>query len=229
MTEFKSPLGNHTFSTEPGQRVLTVDDPTQQPGVHPAYNQEQPQHYNRRVLPSEENEQSLKNLQRELTPEEIEELKRQRQAKASTVPKGVKERIAYLTGIGRIRDSVKVEDENGREVEFSLQSLKDGELEEISEVMNLLSQREMSDAKKTLELRRQILARSLWAIDGIKVGDLINSNEVSDRVSLIRNLDENLVALLQSFYEQKIMKKGRKTYAIKSEEDLEALNENLKK
>lgn len=229
MTEFKSPLGNHTFSTGPAPRVLTVDDPTQQPGVHPAYAQEQPQPYNRRVLPSEQNEKVMQNLQRELTLEEREELQRQRQAKESTVPKGVKERIAYLTGIGRIRDSVKVEDENGREVEFSLQSLKDGELEEISEFMNYLSQRDISEAKKTLELRRQILARSLWAIDGIKVGDLINSSEVNDKVSLIRNLDENLVALLQSFYEQKIMNKGRKTYTIKSEEDLEALNENLKK
>ena len=227
MSDIKSPLGNYSqsFSSGPAPRVLTVDDPSQQPGVHPAYQQEQPV-YNRRVLPSEENQQVMQNLQRELTQEEREQLNRQRQAQ--TVPKGVKERFAYLAGIGRIRDSIKIEDENGKEVTFSLQSLKDGELEDISETMKYVNESDVSEAKKTLELRRQILARSLWAIDGIKVEDLIGSNNVNDKVSLIRDLDENLVRFLQSFYEDKIMNKGKK-YSIKSEKDMEELNENLKK
>jgi hypothetical protein len=221
MTEVESPLGKASF-TDPQQRqnrVLTVDDQSDMQ-AHPAYH--------RRPGPQthqEQQAQQIANLTRPLTPEEMEEITRKRaeaQHAKSRVSQTARDRIEFLTQIGRIRNEFEVDG-----VKFSFQSLKSRELEEIHDLMVSLGS--TTESKLNLEVRKHVLARSLYAIDDIPVSDIIGTDELEAKLELIMTLDENLVDYMNKFYEEKIMKVGRDKYAIKSQEDMEELVEDVKK
>ena len=214
MAEFKSSLGNTSYTDQPG-RVLTVDDPREQSPLHPVYQDGPPQ------MPPQG--------ARPLTEEERAEFMRRRQevqAQQSKVSPTTRQRMEYLTGIGRIRDNFVFQDEAGKEVTFQLQSLKNQDLIEIHDIMVQLG--EVTNAKFNMLLRNQLLARSLWAIDGILLEEIIGSNEFQSKLDLIASLDENLVEYMHKFYEEKISKVGQK-YTPQTPEEVKELDEDLKK
>lgn len=221
MTEVESPLGKASFADpQPGQnRVLTVDDQSEMQ-AHPAYH--------RRPTPQThqaQQAQQIANLTRPLTPEEMEEITRQRaeaQQVKSRVSQTARDRIEFLTQIGRIRNDFEIDG-----VKFSFQSLKSRELEEIHDLMVSLGT--TTESKLNLEVRKHVLARSLYAVDDIPVKDIIGTDELEAKLDLIMTLDENLVDYMNKFYEEKIMKVGRDKYAIKSQEDMEELVDDVKK
>jgi hypothetical protein len=218
MTEIESPLGKASFAApQQGQnRVYTVDDQSEQQ-AHPAYQ--------RRSAPQQHQAQQVANLTRPLTPEELEEVTRKRaeaQQAKTRVSRTARDRIEFLTQIGRIRSEFEMDG-----VKFGLQSLKSRELEEIHDLMVSLGS--TTESKLNLEVRKHVLARSLYAIDDIPVRDIIGSDELEAKLELIMTLDENLVDYMNKFYEEKIMKVGRDKYAIKSQEDMEELVEDVKK
>jgi hypothetical protein len=201
MTDIESQLGKKSFPSNPGQnRVLTVDDPTAAPAP-----QRQPL--------------------RELTPEEVAEVERARaeaQRERNVVSKTVRERIEFLAGIGRIKTDFKMDG-----VTFHLQSLKDGELEDILDVM--IAMGETNEAKFNFEIRRQTMARSLASIDGMSVEELIGSDAIESKLELIKSLDENLIDYMHKHYEEHVLKVSREKYAIKTQEDVEEVVEAVKK
>jgi len=219
MTDIESPLGKKSFPSPQRQgRVYTVDDPTAD-GGSPAHNI-RPEHF-RRVPEPPQARMPL----RELTSEEMEEFERAREEamrSCDTISKSARERIEFLTGIGRIKTSFTVDG-----ITFHLQSLKSGELEDVLDTMIKLG--ETNEAKFTFELRRQTLARSLCAVDEMSIDELIGSNNIEDKIHLIRSLDENLVDYMYKNYEEYIQKVSKNKYAIKTEKDVEEVVEAVKK
>jgi hypothetical protein len=180
-------------------RVLTVDDPTEA----------QPE---RRAI-------------RELTDEEMAELARIRTESKRTqnvVSQNARERIEFLAGIGRIQTDFKMDG-----VTFHLQSLKSGELEDVLDTM--MSSGIKNDAKFNFELRRHTLARSLVSIDNMAIQDILGSDNIADKLNLLKSLDENLIDYMYKHYEEHILKVSKTKYAIKTDEDVKEVVETVKK
>ena len=211
MTEIKSSLGQTFSGSKPG-RVLTVEDESQPKRPIRSFD-EGPA---RRVHNYQE---------RTLDEEEIKENERRR-AEALEMKKRVspeaKERIIFLTELGRIKKSVEVEG-----LKFTLQSLKGFEQ---SEVFDSLSQFvEMSALRMQYEVRFQTLARAISHIQDKPFSEVIESNDIADKLELVRNLDENVSDHLYKWYQKNIVEFSQEKYAIKDEEDVKEVAESVKK
>lgn len=214
MSEINDPLGRSSFS-HGSRRVMTVDDPSQEQ-AHPSYQSQ--------AVPSPSQMQQQPHY---LSPEERQELQQRRQQANKQVSSTVRQRIEYLSGIGRIRDEFEMEGPDGVNVKFHLQSLKSRELDDVHDFMVSLG-KEITTTKFNFEVRKQILARSLWAVDEISIENVIGSDTMEDRLYFIDSLDENLVSYMFEFYEKNIMRKGKK-FAVKDEEDAKEVHEDIKK
>jgi len=208
MTEIESSLGRKTFPSSQNQRaVYTVDDPTDM------------------NTPQGRLNQAMGNVRRELTDEEIaqfEQAKRVAAQAQQSVSHSVRERVEFLTGIGRIKTTFEMDG-----VKFHLQSLKSGELEEVLDLMMKLG--DINEAKFTFEIRRNTLARSLYSIDNMTIAEVIGSKDMNDKLELVKSLDENLVSNMYKHYEQNIVQASRDKYAVKTDQDVEEVTEAVKK
>jgi hypothetical protein len=224
MTDIESPLGRKSFpGTQQQGRVLTVDDPTVGGGPSPRHNLNiRPEHF-RQAQPQQQ--QPQRQPLRELSSEEIagyEKAREEAYRQQNVVSKTARERIEYLTGIGRIKTNFEMDG-----ISFHLQSLKSGELESVLDT--IISQGETNEAKFNFEIRRQTLARSLTAVDDMSVEELIGSNTIEDKLELIKSLDENLVDYMYKHYEEYILKVSRTKYAINTDKDVAEVVEAVKK
>ncbi|KKN61314.1 hypothetical protein LCGC14_0523050 [marine sediment metagenome] len=214
MTDIESPLGKKSFPSNPQQgRMLTVDDPTAG------------RRHNLNIRPEHFSQEQQRQPLRELTNEEIAEFERAKaesQRNQNAISKTARERIEFLTGIGRIKTDFEMDG-----VTFHLQSLKDGELENVLDTM--ISMGDTNEAKFNFELRRQTLARSLASVDNMPIEELISSNDIDHKLDLIRAFDENLVDYMYKHYEEHILKASRNKYAIKTEKDVKEVVEAVKK
>ena len=61
------------------------------------------------------------------------------------------------------------------------------------------------------------------------VEELIGSDDINQKLELIRSLDEILVAYMYKHYEEYILKVSKNKYAIKTEKDVEEVVEAVKK
>ncbi len=206
MTEIESPLGKQSYGSA-SPRVLKVDDPT----MNQSYQGQLPQQTQQ---------------PRELTESELRGLEQQRvqaHMMRERVSPQAKSRLEYLAGIGRIRDDFEVDG-----VKFSLQSLKSGALEEILDAAINLGEN-ISAGKFNLEIRKQTLARSLYAIDNLPIEEVIGSNNFKDKLLLIEEFDENIVELMHKKYQKNIINVANKKFAIKDEKDAQEVIEDIKK
>lgn len=198
MTELESALGRRSFALSQENRVLTVDDPTNARPREPL---------------------------KELSVEEIAEFERARDSakrNVSSITSTARERIEFLTGIGRIKANFTMDN-----ICFHLQSLKSGELEEVLDTM--IKMGETNEAKFNFELRRQTLARSLASVDSMSLSELIGSDDLEDKLMFIRSLDENLVDIMYKHYELNILKVSKERYAINTDKDIEEVVDGVKK
>jgi hypothetical protein len=225
MAEIESSLGKTSSGTGGAgrKRVLTVDDQsTPQPqsfGHNPAYLAESVQRQGegggyRRVDPRQA-----------MGPEELKEYEERRAEavqKQKRISPEAKERIEFLTGLGRIVDSVTVE-----EIEFTFQSLKGKEQNEVFEALSQFG--EMSALRMQYEVRFHTLARALTHIQGRSFEEVIESDDIEDKLEVIRAMDENLSDHLYKWYQKNIIATGQEKYAIKSPEDVKEVTEAIKK
>lgn len=221
MTDIESPLGKSSFPGNPQQgRMLTVDDPTAG-GVSPQHNLNiRPEHFRQ-----QDQDQPQQAPLRQLTPDEIagyEQARAQAHRSQDIVDKTSRERIEYLSGIGRIKTDFEMDG-----VVFKLQSLKDGQLEDVLDVM--LTMTELPQTKFNFALRRQTLARALAAVDNMPIRDIIGSDDVESKLEFLRELDENLINMMYKHYEENVLKVSKDKYAIKTEEDVVEVVEAVKK
>ena len=131
-------------------------------------------------------------------------------------------RIEFLTGLGRIVDSVEVE-----EVKFTFQSLKGEERDEIFDAISQYGT--MSALKMQYAHRFQTLARALTHIHDKPFGSVIESDDIEDKIDVIKAMDDNLLDHLYKWYQENIDKVAKDQYAITSEEDAKEVAEAIKK
>lgn len=218
MTEIESSLGK-TSSGDPGGsgRILTVEDTsgsqTRSFGHNPGYRAQSMQRQGEANEYQRMDEEDLKAFE-ERRAGAIQQQKR--------ISPEAMARIEFLIGLGRIVDSIVVED-----IEFTFQSLKGKEQDEVFDAISKFG--EMSALKMQYEVRFNTLARALTHIQGKSFSDVIESDDIKDKLDLIRGMDENLSDHLYKWYQENIVRLGQDKYAIKTPEDAEEVAEEIKK
>jgi len=224
MTEIESSLGK-TSSGSSGagrNRVLTVDDQSDQAqsfGHNTGYRAQSMQRQGEAGGYRRVEEPHV------MSPDELKEYEERRAEvvqRRERISPEAKERIMFLTGLGRIVDSVIVDD-----IKFTFQSLKGSEQNDVFEAIGEIG--EMSALKMQFEIRFQTLARALTHIQDKLFAEVIESDHIEDKLSLIRDLDENVSDYLYKWYQKNIVSIGQDKYAIKTEEDAEEVADAIKK
>jgi len=211
MSNFDSPISKKSFTSQPQTekplKQFTVSDPDFEDPTFPFNQQGQVQ------------EQFQ---QRQLSPAEIEELARLRKAQQNNnmVNNSLKERINYLANIGRLTKEITL----GNSV-FALRTLKNKENKEIS--LSALKT-STNDMELGFEIRRQVLARSVFQIDGIEIEMILGSNSLESKLKFIDELEETITNVLYSAYEE-LRNQAASQFAIKNSDDAKEVIENLKK
>lgn len=167
-----------------------------------------------------------KHAEPELVKTNLEEYAAQRAKMFETSKKSSVEskgRLEYLLGLGRIKDTMEVDG-----VKFGLQSLRTRELESVWEEVIKLGDTE-SKLKFQFELRIQTLARALVSVDDMPFEMVLGKSTLDDKMVFLRELDENVIDFLYSFYQKNIVDVGKDKYSIKSKEDAKEVSEEIKK
>lgn len=144
---------------------------------------------------------------------------RARREKDTRMDSGAKKRIEILTNLGRASVDVDVDG-----IKFSLRTLKNGEWREsIKSVaaMNLATE-------QAYEMRAQVLARSLFAIDDKDVQLVIGADSVEDKVLFIQDMDDAVVSYLYGQYNE-MAEKNKAKFNFNKEEDVKKAVEEVKK
>jgi len=225
MAEIESSLGK-TSSGPSGtgrNRVLTVDDQSgPQPGSF-GHNAE----YRAETMQRQAEAGGYHRVdpRQAMGPEELKEYEERRAEavqKQKRISPEAKQRIEFLTGLGRIVDSITVE-----EIKFTFQSLKDREQDEIFEAISEYDQ--ISALKMQYMVRRHTLAKALTHIQDKTFADVIESDEFEDRLAVIMEMDDNFLDHLWKWYQENIAKVAQEKYAIKTPEDVKEVTEAIKK
>ncbi len=201
--EIKSSLGSVKFNRHQPQKVLTVEDSTDED-----FN-DQKQIDQKELL--EAQLERLKHL--ESVKAEARQLKKQ-------APPEAKNRLDILLGIARSARDVEIDG-----ITFSIRSLKAKEIQEITE--KLLELGSTSETIARLEMRKHLVARSLYAIDSQDIDLVIGSKSIEDRLNFVDELDESLVQHLSNIYgEMKADNDRRFSDLGKTQEEVQ---DNIKK
>lgn len=160
-----------------------------------------------------------------MTVEEMREIEAMRQRSMETrtrVSPEARSRIEFLSGIGRMEQSVNVEN-----TKFTIQSLKAYEQEDIFEHVTNLG--DVSAIRMQFEVRAQTLARVIYAIDDQPLALVVGSNHMEEKVAAIKQLDENVADYLYKWYQENIVKKAQEKYSVKTDKDSREVVEAVKK
>jgi hypothetical protein len=211
MAEIESSLGRTSVNT-PHRRVFTVSDNESEETLGPMTSSEE------FLAHQEEKRRPLVDLQ-----------SRQERVKAQNkITQSSKKKLEVLLGIGRATKDIEIDGIN-----FSLQTLKDHEIEYITKLPKLFTENPESFKESTaieflFHLRRVTLVYSLFAIDGESVDSVFGTSVFDDKVSILGDLDTNLVTTLFNHYEKLKTETGEK-YSLKNKTEVEEVVANIKK
>lgn len=222
MSGFESPLGSKKF-TVPNLKEIEIPDESgfhQEDSVNPLFRR-------RASLPAL-NEQSIQQLQSKITaseqdPAEIEkEFKEARRAKLTgqeRLNEGAKKRLEMLLNMTRTTHSIDIEGNP-----FVFQTIPSKSMREA--IMSISAYD--GTVEFSFEVRRQFLSRSLTHIAGVEFEQFVGSHSLEAKLSFIDALDEPLLNRLYDEY-LAMGENARKKYAIKNEQDVKDIVEDLKK
>ena len=206
MVEFESELGKNSFNSNKGQQRKVYSIPDESNEVE--YDEQEYKKPAQRVLTEEERKDYI--AKRFSNKKKSEE----------RLSAEARERIEFLTGIGRIKKDVEFEG-----VTFSIQSLKSRELREIA--MISLSNK-ITNIERSFEVRKQVLARSIFQINNNLVEYVIGDDDFQAKLNFIDELDENTVTYLYSKY-QEIVEESKVKFGIATKEQAQEVVEEIKK
>jgi len=132
---------------------------------------------------------------------------------------GAKRRIEMLCGIIRTTKSVDL----GGQI-FSLRTLKDKEMREAL----LLASQYDGTVESPFEIRKQILARSLYEIAGTDAAIFLGDSSIEAMYEFLEEIDETVLTRLYSEYAI-LAEEAAQRYSIKTSEDAKEVAEDLKK
>lgn len=230
MAGFESPLGAKRFGGGYQMKEFDVPDETGFSEGPPMENNEPV--VRRRPIPQVNADQIREfqaKMQREEMPvydQEAAEIERQikqsredKRIGRSRLDPGAKKRIEMLVGMTRITRSVTLDDNV-----FVLTSLRS---KEMREAIMLASQYD-GTVQSPYEIRKQLLARSIIQVAGVNIEQFVGSNEIEARYEFVDLMDESLLNRLYKEYLILVREAGEK-YAVKTEEDVKEIVNDLKK
>ena len=212
MAEIESPLGKTSSGPTRSGRVLTVEDESGMP-------ENEGPGFSRSVTGYQRNAE-FQNSQDDFKA--FEGRRKEAMMAKKRVSPEAKERIMFLSELGRIVKSVTVED-----IEFTFQSLKGSEQNEVYEALS--SFKEISALRMQYEIRFHTLARALTHIQGKEFSAVIESDDIEDKLDVIRELDENVSDFIYKWYQKEVVNLGQEKYAVNTPEDAEEVVDAIKK
>lgn len=221
MASFESPLGARRFGgvSPSGMKEFVVDEPGS-PNSVPQINYDELNNFTNR-LNNFDNEYVQQDLSEEerAAVENIRKIKSQRAQGRERLDEGARHRIEILLGMTRMKVEVEFGDEK-----FGLQTLRSKELHEVMKSVLKCT----TKVEELFEMRRQILARSLYSIAGADTSLFIGSDSLEDKLYFIDMQDHNFLSKLYLEY-TKLNKDAELKYGIKNEKDALEVAENIKK
>jgi len=203
--KIESSLGKVSFNRHQTPKILTVEDSTDE-----SFEYTDQMQYSEK----QDSQARLDRLQ------ELETLRTESRQLRKQAPVAAKNRLDILLGIARSARDVEVDG-----IVFSIRSLKAKEIQQITE--KLVEINTNNETVNRLEMRRHMIAYSLYAIDGQDIDLVIGSNSIEDRVDFVSELDESLLQHLANVYwEMKADNDKRFSDLGKTQEDTES---NIKK
>lgn len=174
----------------------------------------------KRIVPPVRNHFVANDEETLLVEEQVAKLKQQKKtyqnAKLSNFSR---KRLDILIGMSKLSREFDIDG-----TVFELQSLSSGELRQVY----IEAAKYDNTVQFPYELRRQILAKSLVKVAGLDIHDFMNDYEYKSKLLLIDSLGESFVSRL--FNEYNILSEEVNTkYAIKTEEQMKEVLEDLKK
>lgn len=229
MGSFDSPIGKKKFGG-PQMREFDVPDESGYSAGPPMENGEPV--VRRRPVP-QVNPDQIRDFQARMQREEMPvyeqdpaELERQiRQAREDKrtgrerLDAGAKRRIEMLVGMTRGTRSVDIEGNT-----FVLRTLRS---KEMREALMFASQYD-GTIQSPFEIRRQLLARSVVQIAGVDTEQFIGSADIEAKCDFIDLMDESLLNRLYDEY-LALVQENKAKYAVKNEEEVKEVIDNLKK
>jgi len=158
--------------------------------------------------------------QRRLTQEEFEEYQRIKDSSLrQTLPKVNKTALEVLLDIGRMTKNVEIDD-----VIFSLRTLKSKENQD--SLLSIFDKK--NDVEAGYEIRRRILAHSLYSINNNPVEMYLGDDSFEMKLSFIDELDEFTTEKLYRAFKE-LEEESSNRFSFKTEKDAKEVNEALKK
>lgn len=159
----------------------------------------------------------------EQDPAEIERQIRQSREEKRTgklrLDAGAKRRIEMLVGMTRVTRTVELEGNV-----FVLKSLRS---KEMRDALMFASEYD-GTVQSPYEIRKQLLARSITQVAGVDIEQFLGSNEIEAKYEFVDLMDESLLNRLYKEYLILVREAGEK-YAVKTEEDVKEIVNDLKK
>jgi len=133
---------------------------------------------------------------------------------------GAKRRIEMLLGMTRTVHRVDFGDNKS----FGLHTLKSKEMREAI----MVSAEFDGTVQGPFEIRKQLLARSIFEVSGIGIDQFVGSDSMDVKLAFIDELDESLLNKLYGEY-FKLVAESKEKFSIKTDEDAKEVIEDLKK
>ncbi|MCZ2224568.1 MAG: hypothetical protein LC122_13165 [Chitinophagales bacterium] len=135
------------------------------------------------------------------------------------LPESAKKRIEVLLGMTTLTKEVSV-----GKTSFVLRTLRSNEVRTVLKTASPLD----GTWEFGLEIRRQVLARSIVKVNSTDVDVFLNSDSLESRLGLVDSLDEPVVKLLHKTYEE-LAKEANEFYGVSDEVEAKVLVEEIKK
>ena len=216
MPEFNSPLGKKPFAPS---NLKNIEIPDESNAAHTEVRNYQfssgsMDDFQERLQSAPSNIKNDIEIEREImAAKEERRTGRQRLSPAAT------HRIEMLMGMTRSTKEVEI---NG--ATYVLQSLKSKELREALTAVSPFD----GTIELPFETRKQLLARSLTHIAGVEFNQFLGSDQLKDKLDFIEEVDHALLTRLYDEYGI-LAKESQSKYAIKTDEDVKEVAEDLKK
>jgi hypothetical protein len=162
----------------------------------------------------EYNEPTIEELKRN-----AQEVRNARMQNANKIGDLAKQRLEYLSNIGRSFKEVKIDG-----ISFTLRTLKAKETKEAA----LATFSSSNNIAAAFEARKQQLARSLYKIDNQDLEFVLGKDDLETRLDFIEELEDVVVAALFNAFSE-LKDTTSKKFDIKNEEEAKEVVEDLKK
>jgi hypothetical protein len=229
MVGFDSPIGSKRF----GNMKMQEFDVPDETGYSSNPPMEDVEPVVRRRTPPNVNIDQIRDFQAQMQREEMPVFEQdpteiERQVKQSRRDKisgknrldaGAKRRIEMLVGMTRVTRAVTLEGNV-----FMLKSLRS---KEMREALMLASEYD-GTVQSPYEIRKQLLSRSITQVAGVEIEQFLGSNDIEAKYEFVDLMDESLLNRLYTEYLSLVREAGEK-YAVKTEEDVKEIVNDLKK